>query len=139
MSTNPITAEEFANRLVALCIGGTVGMPKRQRDFHILLASMVLWMSPDEIYSHSEIIERLDAWKRDVGNDISIDVVTLRRELIDSGYLTRDRAGRHYSAGSGSPSFAFDPQVGDLDPAQVISRARTERETRKRSFIDSKQ
>ena len=133
--SSEITAAEFADRLESLCIGGPTGMPKRQRDFHILLASMTLWMRPDEVYTESEVNDRLQRWLEHVGKELSLDTVTLRRELIDSGYMTRDLAGRNYSAGHGSPTFNFDPDVAGLDPAEIVALALKQREVRKRAFL----
>ena len=132
-----ITSAEFSDRLVALCIGGPTGMPKRLRDYHILLASMTLWMRSDEVYPESEVNERLRQWREAVGQGLSLDAVTLRRELIDSGYMTRDQAGRSYSAGPGNPEFTFASEVAELNPAEIVASALPRRESRKRAIMQN--
>ena len=134
MSAEPtIDADEFARRLTDLCLSGGAGLPRRQRDLHILLASATLWMETGMTYREDEINDNLERWLETVCPHLRLDRVTLRRERVDSSYILRDDSGRHYTAGSGSPTFRFDPEVGSLSPAAVITRAVAEREARKRA------
>lgn len=130
-----IGRDEFVARLVALCIGGSSGMPSRHRDAHILLASATLWMEPDALYSEAEINENLRRWLRSVCPSLDLDEVTLRRELVDAAYLVRDDSGRHYAAGPGPSSPRFEPEVASVDPAGVIDSALADREERKRKHM----
>ncbi len=131
MSSEPIDATEFAQRLEALCIGGSSGLPKRPRDRAILLASATLWMAPDSVYTEVEVNTGLQQWLDTGCPSLTIDVVTLRRELVDRVYINRDDSGRHYSPGPGPRDVQFDPSVGSIDPGEVIQSAMARRRDRK--------
>lgn len=126
-----ITRGEFSDRLVALCIGGSSGLPRRSRDLHILLASATLWMEPGAVYTEPEINEGLSRWLDTGCPSLDLDVATLRRELVDMRYLSRDDSGTHYSPGAGSAEFRFADDVADVDPGAVIDEARKERAERR--------
>lgn len=126
-----IGREEFTDRLVALCIGGSSGPPRRSRDLHILLASATLWMEEGAIYTEPEINEGLSRWLQSGCPSLDLDVVTLRRELVDHLYLDRNDSGTSYSAGSGPVEPRFDDDVATVDPAVVIDEARNQRTARK--------
>lgn len=132
--SEPIGVAEFVSRIEALCIGGSSTFPKRARDRHVLLASAVLWMEPGGIYTEPEVNEGLQRWLEEGCPSLQIDVVTLRRELVDRVYLDRDDAGQHYSPGPGPRDLAFDPAIAGIDPKQVITEARMKREQRKRQM-----
>lgn len=132
--SEPIGADEFTNRIEALCIGGSSTFPKRERDRHVLLASATLWMEEGAIYTESEVNEGLEHWLDNGCPSLKIDVVTLRRELVDRVYLDRDDAGSHYSPGPGPREIVFDPAIAGIDPGQVIEEARRKREARKRNM-----
>jgi hypothetical protein len=132
--SDPIGVGEFVGRIEALCIGGSSTFPKRARDRHVLLASATLWMEPGGIYTESEVTDGLQSWLDDGCPSLEIDVVTLRRELVDRVYLDRDDAGQHYSPGPGPPDVVFDPAIAAIDPSQVIADALRRREQRKRQI-----
>lgn len=125
-----IGREEFTDRLVALCIGGSSGPPRRSRDLHILLASATLWMEEGAIYTEREINEGLSRWLQSGCPSLDLDVVTLRRELVDHLYLDRNDSGTSYSAGSAPVEPRFDDEVATVDPAEVIAEARNQRMAR---------
>lgn len=84
------------------------------------------------IYSEEEVNGALGTWIDTVCSSLSLDEVTLRRELVDRGYLLRDDAGSAYSIGPGPADVRFDPDIGAMDASTVISKAKAERETRRR-------
>jgi hypothetical protein len=129
-----ITAEEMRERLAALCLGGSTGLPRRSRDLHVLLASATLWMEPGALYTEPEVNAGLADWIGRGCPSLSIDVVTLRRELVDRLYLDRDDSGASYSPGTGPREWQFADDVAAVDPAEVLETARVEREARKRAY-----
>ena len=136
MTESTITAEEFEARLRAICSGGGgSGLPRRQRDVAVILASATLWMETGAVYTEPEINEELERWLREVCPSVDLDVVTLRRELVDRAYLDRDDSGTHYSPGPGPPEWRFEDAVAGIDPSVVIARARAERAQRKTAFL----
>jgi hypothetical protein len=127
---------EFEDRLIKLCLAGPMtGLPRRQRDKAILLASAILWMDAGAVYTEQEVNDALGRWLENVCPSLQLDVVTMRRELVDRNYLDRDDAGRSYTAGRGPVSFRFDDRLADVDPARVIADAVEERESRRRSHM----
>ena len=67
-----------------------------------------------------------------------MDHSTLRRWLVDSGYLTRSSDGSRYQAAPGSRAQLFDPSVDQVDMPQVLQSAREAIEQRKKAFLDKK-
>lgn len=126
-----ISRAEFTDRLVALCIGGSSGLPRRSRDIHILLASATLWMEPGAVYNEPEVNEGLSRWLDTGCPSLDLDVATLRRELVDHQYVDRDDSGTHYSPGAGPVDWRFADDLADVDPAKVIDEARKSRAARR--------
>jgi hypothetical protein len=135
VSKSTITAEEFEARLQAICFGGGgSGLPRRQRDVAVVLASATLWMEHGSLYSEREINEGLERWLQEVCPTLDLDPVTLRRELVDRNLLTRDDSGTHYAPGPGPADWRFDDDVAGIDPVAVMARAAAERESRKQAW-----
>lgn len=131
-----ISADEFAARLEAVCLHqGGRGLPRRLRDRQILFKSATLALSPRATYSEDEINAALLQWLDNVGRKIEIDHVSLRRHLIDNGYLKRDLAGDFYSLSFQAISNLFAPAVDTLNPAEVIAQALIRREIEKRDYL----
>ena len=132
----PITTEEFEARLLAICTGGGgPGLPRRQRDVAVILASATLWMESGSLYTEAEINEGLEVWLTNVCPSLGLDQVTLRRELIDRNYLTRDDSGTSYAPGPGPAEWRFEDGVAGIDCEAVVTSAVEVREARKRAFL----
>lgn len=129
-----IGPEEFARRLGSLCVrAGGAGLPKKRSDRHILLQSMILALEPGRVYREAEINAALKEWKETAGSRMGADHVSLRRELVDSGYLVRDAAGGTYLRGGPKESdIVFDPGVEAVRPAEVVAAAAAEIERKRR-------
>ena len=132
-SEKEITAQEFEKRLVALCRGTNSGLPRKHRDRHIIFRSIVQTLDAKVMYSEQSLNEGLKAWASAVGMGIAVDHVTLRRYLVDAGYLCRDRQGTNYRVQiGGTGEVRFEPSVGSVDSAAVIHSARRQAAIRKR-------
>ena len=98
MSPDPerIPADVAASRLRALTTGGVgPGLPRKRRDQWILqhAAAQSLGLAPlDEM----TLNERLKAWLASVGARVDVDHVTLRRALVDDGFVEREPNGSSY-------------------------------------------
>ena len=125
---------EFERRMVALCLGGVgPGLPRRQRDRHILLKSVVLVLGHGRSYTEAAINDLLESWLDAVGPAVRLDHVSLRRHLIDQGYVERDAAGEGYRVcPSQTPGRVFEPGVDEVNPLAAVRAARVEREERRR-------
>ena len=133
-----ITRDQFAARLVDLCLtSGLTGFPRKRRDRHILLKSVVLTMDEARVYTVAEVDDRLIYWLTDIGRSIRFDHVSLRRLLVDEGYVHRDRAGSAYRAGpEGSGEVAFEAEVDELDVYQVIGVGMKAVDDRRRRYSE---
>jgi len=133
-----ISLDEFENRLEALCLGrGGRGLPRRHRDQNILLKSIELVLESNKDYTENELNEALKKWLTDIGQAVEIDHVTLRRHLVDGGYLYRDRAGLSYKVCNRKMADLFEPAINTIDPAIVIENALKRREQRKRHYLNN--
>ncbi len=135
---NPVTKEYFVKRLGELCLkSGLPGFPKDETDQQILLKSAVLTIGPSGTFSEKDINIKLGIWVKDISHIKNIDHVTLRRRLIDTGYLTRSKDGASYQVTQPAPhGDLFDESIDSLDIQAIITEAREEIARRKREFLE---
>ena len=130
-----ITRAAFESRLGALALSGPLVWPvPKRRNREILLHAIWLAALPPGEYSESEIN---DAIARFIGASSLFDYmdhVTLRRELVDAGYLARDARGSRYAvAEHGPPEFADETRL--VDPVAVVAAAREDAAHRKQKHL----
>ena len=121
-----IDASAFRERLAELCVRPRTKLPRKQRDRHILLRSVLLLLDPEGLYGEAEVNAAIRDWLRSVAGDLRVDHVAIRRALIDAGYLTRTSDGSAYLAGRsglGVPSH-FAPEVDTLRPVEIVAERR---------------
>jgi len=121
--TETITIQEFQSRLRVWCREGRRydQLPSKRRDRWILYYSLVRSIGETETLDEPEINERIRMWLAGIGKNLEIDPVTIRRELIDGGFLERDRAGTAYKRSDRYlKTFEFDPRIDDLDHGGVL-------------------
>jgi hypothetical protein len=134
-----INAAEFKQRLEALLLSpGGRGLPRKRRDWDILFKSIMLALEAGRDYSEKEINQVVEEWLDGIGQAIEIDYVTLRRHLVDAGYLVRDLAGTSYRVGLEAMAELFEPATDTVDPAAVVEEARSRKEQRKRQYLESR-
>jgi len=139
MKTNtPITKEYFIKRLADLCIkSGLAGFPKDETSLHILLKSAVITFGQLDQFTEREVNAKLEAWVNDISQMKGIDHVSLRRMLVDTGYLTRTDDGSSYQISRLGPRpYLFDESINQLDIRKEIEAAREEIARRKREFVE---
>ncbi len=126
MEKELITAEQFKKRLVTLCLrGGGAGLPRRPRDRQILLKSIVLLMDPEHAYAPAALDELLKSWLAQIGRCCETDHATLRRLLVDEGYLERPPDGRFYRVCTPGPAATdFESAVNGVDVVATVQEAR---------------
>lgn len=134
----PITKDYFIKRLAELCLKSALtNFPKDDLDHHILLKSVVLMMGSSAGFSEKEVNEKLETWVKDVGHIKFMDHVTLRRRLIDMGYVTRKTDGSNYQVTQPGPRPEFfEKEIDRLDILAVITAAREEIARRKREYLE---
>jgi len=134
-----ITTEAFRQRLVELCLkSGMAGFPRRPRDRHILLKSVALTLEVRATYTEKQVDRKLVSWLGDIVRSIGIDRVTLRRLLVDEGYLGRERDGSRYWVAALGPrrgefETRFDAQIDELDVSETVAEGARQLQMSKRA------
>ncbi len=138
--TSPLTADQFCKRLAELCLRSNLaGIPKKEIDQHILLKSAVLLIGSSAVFNEKEISAQLETWTSEVCPIQNFDRVSLRRWLVDSGYVIRSKDGATYQVAQPGPhAELFAAEVDQLDVIEVISSAQAEIARRKQEFIQKK-
>jgi hypothetical protein len=139
MSTHlPINKAYFTKRLGDLCLkSGLPEFPKNDRDQQILLKSAMLMVGQSGSFSEKEVNAILQNWISSVCQIKTLDYVTLRRYLVDAGYLTRSKDGSSYEVVQPGPGAdLFETDIDQLDPVEVIAAAREEIARRKREYME---
>ncbi len=137
MQDKLITRNEFKQRLAELCVqSGLTSLPHKPRDRHILMKSMVHTLNATQKYAEKEINDKLKFWLKNIGHSIDIDHVTLRRQLVELGYLERNRDGSSYwVATSGPGQTMFESDVEEVDPYEIVRVSRELVEQKKRDYL----
>ena len=85
-------------------------------------------------YTEAELNDAIAGWLQSFGAATSLDHVTMRRYLVDAGYLLRDSAGLSYSVDLATLQREFEEPVLSLDAHEIARQARAEREARKQAY-----
>jgi hypothetical protein len=114
-----IAAGDYARRLRAILGHGASGhLPRRRRDQWILLHAIARAFGPDERLAEREATERIHDFLLGPGEHLEVDAVTLRRALVDDGFVDRDPAGRDYRASARHERFVrFAGEMPSADEA----------------------
>lgn len=93
-----VTAAAYASRLRALLRKGglDVGFPRRVSDRWILLHAIARRFAAGECLTEIEATQRIGSFLTSVAPYWRTDRVTLRRALVDEGFLDREPNGRDY-------------------------------------------
>ena len=93
-----IGPDEYARRIRALLSKGglTRGLPRRERDRWILFHAIARRVGPGEVLSEREANARIADFLLGPGHYLELDRVTLRRMLVDEGFLDRNPSGHSY-------------------------------------------
>lgn len=137
MSNNqPITKENFIKRLVDLCLrSGLSGFPKDELNQQVLFKSAILTLNKTDIFTGQEVAGKLKYWLEEICRLKDIDYITLRRMLVDAGYLTRNNDGSCYQVANPRLEF-FEETIDQLDINEVLKNAREEIARRKREYLE---
>jgi hypothetical protein len=134
MEESQVTTREFEERLAALCLSGKrPDLPRKRRDRHILFISIAQTLEAGKPYSEQELNAALQEWLAHVGSSFDLDHVTLRRYLVDEGYLSRAASGTTYEVCfPARGGIEFEPDVLDVDQLAVLQAAQERAAARKR-------
>jgi hypothetical protein len=95
-----IGPDEYARRIRALLSRGGLSnaLPRRERDRWILFHAIARRFARNEQLSEREADARIADFLLGPGHFLEFDRVTLRRALVDEGFVDRDPAGHSYRA-----------------------------------------
>ena len=121
-----ISVDDFKTRLSQLCVkSGLSNFPRRKKDRHILLKSVILGLDKRREYTETEINPLLQIWLSQVGTHFHLDYVNLRRHLIDEEFLGRSKDGSRYWVATYSRNqMYFDPAINEIDIPDLIKSYR---------------
>jgi len=117
-----VPAAELVERFVTLCTRGGAARdwPRKRRDRWILLRALQAQLPSPA--NEREVTARIQDWLAGAGRDFAVDAVTLRRALVDEGFLDRDDYGREYRVSTRHEKIVtFEDLPVDLD-ARVEAR-----------------
>lgn len=129
-----VTSTFFIQRITRLLLDAR-DLPRKPVDFHIVLISGLIGLTPDREYTEKEINAQLQKWVLQYGAGLAIDYTSLRRYLVDAGFFSRDSAGTSYQINTSGREISFDPEILDIDLQEVISAARQEKLAKKHQYL----
>lgn len=137
MSEQRITRKQFEKEIVKLLLRGDLAdLPKKLQSQQVLLKSVLLHLGPVAAMSEQALNERLAEWPAAVGAERAPDHATLRRGLVDHGFLLRSSDGTTYEDNPDGPRLAqFEPAVDEVDVPALLAAARAEAERRKQAYL----
>jgi hypothetical protein len=109
-----------------LANGPLTALPRRPRDLDVFLKLAAARFELRRGYSEEQVNDLLQAWLEPFCSPYGIDHVTVRRCLVDSRLLVRDRAGSTYE-------LAKRVSAPEIEPAAIMAEVQRERVKRKRA------
>ncbi len=126
------TVESFLRRLFH---GGPIRrMPRKKEDADVLMALALVALDSERSYDESDINAHLSAWLEDIASEVDLDHVTLRRFLVDAGFLRRASDGVIYRVEAERIDRVLSPEAKAVDPKAIHAEILFAREERARSF-----
>ena len=115
-----------------LANGPLTALPRSSGDLDVFLALAASRFEARRAYSESAVNEVLERWLETFCAPFGVDHVTVRRCLVDSRLLIRDKAGTAYEVAADRLSGSIEEAARGLEPAAIMSELRDARESRKR-------
>lgn len=128
-----LSGGELTARFPSLVLSSGGVLPNAPRDRQLLWASAVLGLESGHAYSEAQINQHLLRWTEAFGAAFGLDAVALRRELVEAGFLVRDRAGRAYRLAPEPPCRVAAPPEG-IDLRSLVDADLAARAVRKRRY-----
>lgn len=130
------TVAFFTKRLADLCLrSGLSGLPRDEISRHVLFTSMVAALPLETPIDQQQVDACVARWIETSGIK-ELDHVTLRRSLVDAGYLVRRPDGSGYRVVADPPERPrCEAGVADVDLASVLQARREEVARRKAEYL----
>jgi hypothetical protein len=109
---------------------GVKPFPRRWKYRLLILYSAIRRLEVGLPYTEDEINEAIVEWQKQRGGFIDLDHVTLRRYLVDLGFLDRNPSGSVYAViHSFLEEADWDPLILDADEDVLLAQARKDVES----------
>jgi 4a-hydroxytetrahydrobiopterin dehydratase len=116
-----IPAALAASRLRALASGGVgPGFPRRRRDLWIFLHAAAQGLGEAPL-SEAALNDRLMFWLASLGPRVILDHVTVRRALVDEGFVERDASGVSYRRSAAHERNAIFEEASNMSGESLAS------------------
>jgi len=131
-----LTTAFFTKRLADLCLrSGMAGLPRDQGSRHVLFTNMVAGLPVVAPLEEQRVNAALSRWIETSGIK-ELDHITLRRHLVDAGYLDRHADGSGYRVVADPPGRPpLEAGVAGVDLEAVLQARREEVARRKAEFL----
>lgn len=110
-------------------------LPKKREHAEAVMALSLASLDPEGIYDESDINLHLSAWLDGIGSaDGFADYVTLRRQLVDHGFLRRAADGVVYRIRAERIEQVLAPAARTVDAKRVFAEVESARNERRKTF-----
>jgi hypothetical protein len=131
------TRDEVLRLLAKLLANGPIEQfPKKQADRDVILALAAAGLTAGKSYEEREINDYLSAWLQGFASPFGMDHVTVRRTLVDCGFLRRDPTGSAYTVNQEIVDHTLEPDARSINPGEVKAELDLAREARKRAHAN---
>ncbi|MCZ0943108.1 MAG: DUF2087 domain-containing protein [Gammaproteobacteria bacterium] len=114
--------------------GALQALPTHPHVLDTLLALATGGLVRQRPYAEREVNEVLSAWLESVHGEV--DHVTLRRRMVDLGFLKRTNDGSRYYLNSGRVNGVLGDGAVEIDVGAMVDEIVREREARKNAYGD---
>ncbi|MDE0660937.1 MAG: DUF2087 domain-containing protein [Gammaproteobacteria bacterium] len=124
--------EKLLRRLLGT--GRFEGFPRHPDHLDSILAVAASQLHRRRPYGEREVNDALSEWLQSVNSPV--DHVTLRRRMVDCGFLKRTTNGSRYFLNYGRVAGVLGDPALEVDAGAIIDDLHCEREERKRARMD---
>ena len=112
--------------------GALQALPTHPQVLDTLLALATGGLARQRPYAEREVNEALSAWLESVR--AKVDHVTLRRRMVDLGFLKRTKDGSRYFLNFGRVNGVLGDGAVEIDMGAMVDEIAREREARKHAY-----
>lgn len=130
--------DDVADLLRRIFHGGLMRrVPKKREEADAIMALSLVSLSAEGVYDESEINVHLSSWLDGISRETNLDYVTLRRYLVDYGFLRRAFDGAVYRIVQDRIEEVLSPEARLVDVKAIFKEVATAREERGRAHRSS--
>lgn len=108
--------------------------PRKPQDAELLMALALTGLDAEIAYAESDINLHLIAWLNGIVAADGPDYVSLRRRLVDDGYLRRSSDGVIYRVQGERIDSVLGAEAKTIDVRQIFDAVEAERQARRQAF-----